>query len=455
MKQIVHIFLLLASIVLLLTGATGCKKYLEAKPDKQLAVPGTLEDLQALLDFSPVVSNDPGCTEVSADNYYLNTASYHALTLDGDRRMYTWEKDEIFQTTVNDWSDLYKRIYYMNTVLETLGGIVRTNANATNYDNVKGQALLLRGKSFLSLVTIWAKVYDAATAATEPGIPLKVSANFTEVSVRASLQACFEVLLSDLKASAALLPVKPLHVTRPSKPAAYGYLMRACLYMRDYAMAGKYADSCLQLQNVLLDYNLLNAAASFPIPLFNSEEIMHCSTAPVQLIQSEAIIDSLLYQQYDANDLRKSIFFKANGGGTYIFKGTYDNSWADQFTGIAADEVYLTRAECAARAGNVQAAMDDLNALMVKRWKVGLFVPFNAATAAEALQIILTERRKELLMRGIRFMDLKRLNKEGAGIVLKRIVDGKTYVLPPNDLRYALPIPERVIVLSGMVQNPR
>jgi hypothetical protein len=58
-------------------------------------------------------------------------------------------------------------------------------------------------------------------------------------------------------------------------------------------------------------------------------------------------------------------------------------------------------------------------------------------------------------MRGLRWMDIKRLNKDGAKITLTRNVEGNTYTLPPNDLRYALPIPEEVISLTGMPQNIR
>jgi starch-binding outer membrane protein, SusD/RagB family len=64
-----------------------------------------------------------------------------------------------------------------------------------------------------------------------------------------------------------------------------------------------------------------------------------------------------------------------------------------------------------------------------------------------------TERRKELTMRGLRWIDIKRLNKEGAGIVLKRLIGDKTYTLQPNDPRYALPLPADIILNTGMQQN--
>jgi len=78
-----------------------------------------------------------------------------------------------------------------------------------------------------------------------------------------------------------------------------------------------------------------------------------------------------------------------------------------------------------------------------------------AIDAADALQKVLTERRKQLVMRFVRWMDIKRLNKEGASITLKRIINGQLYSLPPNSNLYALAIPEDVIVLSGIQQNPR
>ena len=58
-------------------------------------------------------------------------------------------------------------------------------------------------------------------------------------------------------------------------------------------------------------------------------------------------------------------------------------------------------------------------------------------------------------MRGLRFMDIKRLNVVGAEIIMKRLINGEEIILPPNDLRYALAIPEDVIALSRIVQNPR
>jgi hypothetical protein len=58
------------------------------------------------------------------------------------------------------------------------------------------------------------------------------------------------------------------------------------------------------------------------------------------------------------------------------------------------------------------------------------------------------------MMRQARWMDVKRLNKEGYNISMIRYTLGKTYTLAPNSTGYVLPIPEKVIQLTGMPQNP-
>jgi hypothetical protein len=99
--------------------------------------------------------------------------------------------------------------------------------------------------------------------------------------------------------------------------------------------------------------------------------------------------------------------------------------------------------------------LQDVNILLVNRFKTGTFQPYSAASSQEALQLVIAERKKELVFRGLRFTDLRRLNKEGAGIWLNRVVNGIVFQLPPNDLRYTLPIPNDAIAGSKIVQNPR
>ncbi|MFD1185278.1 RagB/SusD family nutrient uptake outer membrane protein [Pontibacter rugosus] len=447
------------ALLLLACTLVACEDFLEEKPDGKLAVPSSLEDLQALLDYVNVLNyNSPaGSSETSADDYYLTTDAWAALFNEGEQRKYTWAEDNLFHIDYypNDWYSAYERVYYANTVLEGLQRLARTPANAAAWDQVKGQALYHRAQALLNAAFVWTVAYDEATAATDLGLPLRLSTDFGGRSVRASLQETYGQILQDLEQATALLPVTARHVMRPSAPAAHALLARTLLVMGRYAEAGAQADRSLQLYDRLLDYNTLDSAVSFPFPPFNPEVLQESQiSTPEPLYISTARVDSTLYRLYAPDDLRKALFFQENADGSQAYRGSYEGN-PTLFAGVATDEVYLIQAETLARAGDVTGALERLNTLLRYRWRTGTFVELTAATPDEALALVLQERRKELLMRGLRWMDIKRLNREGAGITLRRVLDGRAYVLPPGDPRFALPLPEEVIELSGMTQNPR
>jgi tetratricopeptide (TPR) repeat protein len=442
---------------------TACKKYLDAKPDQKLVVPTTLKDLQALLDNTSVNNeSSPSADEASADNYYLLKANYDALsTL--SQKAYGWENYD-YTVYPNDWSIIYNGIYPSNVVLSAIGNIEKTELNQADWNNAKGSALFFRSQGFLRAAFIFCKSYDESTANDDLGIVLRQTPDFTEKSVRANLKDTYTKIITDLKEAASLLPITPKHVLRPSKPAAFALLARTYMSMRDYDNAYKYADSCLQLKNDLMNYATETSPtnATRPIQQFNKEVIFSSILGTYvynSVVPGTSRVDSILYNSYSNNDMRKTVFFRdatTLGSTGYIFKGTYDGSYTNLFIGIATDEVWLMRAECSARLGNKNAALGDLNTLMQKRWNNnGTWIPFSASTAQDALNLILTERRKELIFRGLRWMDIKRLNKEGANIILKRVMNGQTYTLSPNDLRYALLLPQDIINLTGMPQNER
>jgi hypothetical protein len=434
----------------------SCKKYLNEKPDTALAIPETATDFQALIDNVAIMNFSPGGGEISSDNYYLTDADYTALSQENYRREYTWQKDYLFSLLGNnDWFNTYRPVFTCNTVLAGVGTAEISPSNQKVYDNIRGEAYFARAQAFYQAADLWAPAYDEVTASTQLGIPIRLGIDFNQKSARSTVEETYAQIVSDLKSGIPLLPAIPAHQIRASKPAAYALLSRVYLAMGKYNQAGLYADSSLKIVSTLIDYNKVSISAAFPFAQFNAEVIREAKTpVPAPLNNSVARIDSQLYAAYAPNDLRKKLFFKTSTNGTFVFKGSYEGS-RNLFSGIATDEVYLIRAECYARAGKVNEAMSDLNTLLVNRYKTGTFVPLSASNSGTALNYILLERRKELLMRGLRWMDLKRLNREGMNIRLTRQVAGQTYTLLPNDLRYALPIPEDILQITGMPQNPR
>lgn len=447
------------ALILFITFAllTSCEKYLEQKPSKNLVVPETLADLQTLLDNDYKMNLN--CTvlgETSADNYYLTNAQWSGLS-SINRMVYVWDTAiYTYGSLPNDWYNTFQDIYYANVVLDNIQNISRNSSNQQDWDNIKGSALVFRARSFLEAAWTWAAAYDENSTDLNGGIPLRLTSDFNIPSSRTSVKDTYKQIIQDLKDAIPLLPTTPTHVMRPSKPAALGLLARAYLSMRQYDSCFKYSDLYLQLDNQLLDFSSLNPAAGFPIQQFNIEvtfqDRMQFTYLDAAYIYAK--VDSLLYTSYGSNDLRKLIFFKYNADQTVKFVGSYDGTLY-LFNGIATDEMYLMRAECEARLGNTASAMNDLNILLEKRWVTDTFIPLTASTSDQALSFVLTERRKELLFRGLRWMDIKRLNKEGANITLVRNVNNQTYTLPPNDNRFAIPIPADIIDLTEMQQNPR
>lgn len=457
--------MLLLFITVIVISLPQCKKdWLDEKPDKKLVVPSTLTDLQALLNNESVftISATPAMGEMSCDDYYLMDNIY-TNAKDIEKKIYTWAPGDIYSGSVNiaDWNAPYQIIYYTNIILETLETIERNEANKISWDNIKGQALFHRAYANFHLAQIFCKPFNEATANTDPGLILRTKSDVNAPSVRSTVEQSYNQIFEDLNLSKRLLlTTPPAYPLTPYKASALALLARTYLLIEKYDSALYYADATLQINNVLVNYSsTYNPSNNNPITVY-SPEILYFSMMYMYNIMPYnnglGNVDTVLYKLYDNNDARKTIFFKTISG-RLAFCGTYSGLPFYFFNGIATDEVYLIRAECYARSNKVDLALQDLNALQKKRWKDNaVFTPTTAANADEALSKILIERRKELCFRGIRWMDLRRLNKQAqTAKTLTRIINGQIITLPPNDIKYVFPIPNNEILYSGIEQNPR
>lgn len=439
-------------LIILSQSSLYCKKYLETKSVQTLSTPSTLEDLQLLLDNSDLTTA-VNITNTSSDEYYLKYTDWQPLSII-QKRAYVW--DPVLNNPT-DWISLYKYVNYANNVLFNLETI-DSEGQESKANAIKGGALFIRAHCFYHIAQLYATQFDPLTAGKDLGIPLRLNADFNEPSVRSTVKQTYDQIIKDLTEAAALLPEKSLYKTRPDKAAAYALLARVYNQVYNYAMALTSASLSLQHSNTLIDLNQENVTAPFPfLNVTANPEILYywATSAPVNIRMGVAKIDSALYDSFDADDLRKQAYFKSNGNGTYSFKGNYTGK-SSLFNGIAVDEVYLIKAEANARLGNTAKALEDLNTLLSKKWKSDKFTPLTASTPLEALQIILTERKKELIYRATRWPDLKRLNKDPQfATEIRRELNGQIYSLKPNDLRYALLIPQEILNRVNLPQNPR
>lgn len=458
--------LLLTLFIFLLNSS--CEKYVDIKKSSAQALIQTADDCQLVLDnYTNMNTGYPSDGEVSADDYYISDAGYLSSSLtDADRGLYTWSSNAVRPVALPQWQSPYKVIYHSNLVLETTEKL-KGSADQTILNNLKGQALFFRAYAFFQVTQLYTKPYTTVTATQDLGIPLRLSSDINGKSDRGTLQQTYSQIIGDLKEAIDLLPLTSVVATRPNKVATYAMLSRVYLSMEDYTEALSNANLVLKYNSQLIDFNTLNKTSSTPFsPRFNKEVIFHSITASVPILNPSsatanvAKIDLALVASYSANDLRGQIFLKANSGthtGSFRFTGNYEPATsATLFNGLAVDEMYLIRAECYARSGNISSAMTDLNTLLRTRWATNTYVDMTASNADEALTKVLIERRKELLMRGQRWNDLRRLNKDSRfAKTLTRTINGTTYTLPPNDVRYTLLIPSEVIINSSIPQNTR
>lgn len=451
-------------IFLSLTVFYSCQKerdFLNNKPDQSLVIPTTLGDYERLLNdqFTFNLYTDQVLGTASADEYYVPDDVLNSSPADYYRTLYIWDKD-IEQSSFgyeSDWNSAYKQIFQCNVVLEGIGDLPDAEKSGEMFDIIKGRALFLRSWAFYNLVQTYAMPYDPATAKNDLGIPLRLSSNINQKSVRASVQECYDQIIFDLGLALSLLPDFSVYKTHPSGVATLGFLSRVYLAMGYYEKAFEYADLFLSKYDLLTDYNILSTSRKSSInTTFLDEDVFHTSMSTSSpSTRTRARIPDEIYNMYHENDLRRTRFFRLDNGEIF-FKGSYDY-FGYHYSGIATDEIYLIRAECFARMGKTVLALKDLNHLLQFRWDNNIsFLPMEASSADLAISIILEERKKELLFRGTRWTDLRRLNREERfKTTIRRVMGGKEYTLPPNDPRYAMPIPKSEIELSNIEQNER
>lgn len=453
-----HFLICLFGIVILMTS---CKKYLDSSPDKKLTTPDVIQDLRALMDFNGLMNEDYSAYgAIASDDYFVTDEAYNSFSSSSYSEYYIWGLNVDPIDEHSDWLKSYQRIFYANVVLDNVDKVALNGASQPDLDAIKGEALFYRGYNHFLISQIYALPYNPATASSTPGVPLRLTSDVNVESTRPNLKNEFNSIIEDLKAAAPLLPDYSPGKLRPSRPATYAALANVYLIMQKYAEAEKMADAALAIDDSLLDYNVIQAEQQAPIPVLNKEVLWQADLAyKTILATSNAKVDIDFFQSYQQNDLRKYLYFDTSEIPV-IFKGHYNGQYsgtAVYFGGLAVDELYLIKAESAARLGKLNESAIALNKLAINRFNKADFVPFDFTDRNKAINAILDMRRKELCFRGLyRWMDVRRLSQiPGEEITLHRTLMGKTYTLKPGDLHYAFLIPQDVIDNSKIEQNKR
>lgn len=459
-----------AAIAILATAAmtfTGCDNYVDITPTGVITMDSASQYLE-LVAF-PQRSYYPSAFAMLSDNAWIKESTvigHESQTYDGINTTFNEQADRNELADNNLYENCYAYILRENIVISQVDNSI---GDSKTKSLAKAEARIMRAWDHFVAVNTFAKAYDPSTAATDGGVPIVDSYDLEGTPTKATVDQVYNFIIGEVEASLPYLEEKPLTAYHPSKAFGYAFAALVYLFHHDYDKALEAANSSLALNNSLVDYVALKAAGGPTkdkrYAKGGNPEVLNYAFqgSPTEnLTYTYGMISPELVKLYGDNDLRLSLFFKTKGNSSYFFdEGSGAALWNASITyskffystvGLRTAEVYLIKAEAEARLGDIAASTTTLNTLRAKRIEGDGAVLSQPATEQEAVENVITERRKELLFGFHRFWDLKRLNTEPAyqKTILRTfpLVDTttpqQTYTLSPNSNLYIIPFPKAV-----------
>jgi starch-binding outer membrane protein, SusD/RagB family len=400
--------------------------------------------------------------DIAADNFYNGPDN-----LGNSNSLFRWNYTADNNPVQGGWDDAYRVIQHTNLCLRGIDRFVATDGQKVN--RIEGQARALRAFMHFELLRWWATDYDRNSTAL--GVPYVDKFDVEQMPSRPTVKQTYDRIEADLKTAISMLSNtdRPIQSPTSTAGAARAYidpLVCRAMLARMYLYANQ-LDSAIKYSTLVINARPLASPDDFM-------EIWHdASTAEViwsiKYQTSEPALAREIYQTagdliswqpvddllnlYDFGDIRFDAYWAdVNGNivlGKYSAKTTSlaNPDGVTDFKILRTGEMYLIRSEAYARkTGFGTQALADLNALRSAR---------DAATGTETgaglLAAIQTERRKELVMEGHRFFDLKRTVR-----TVSRTQDCDPYcTLAPANRAWAFPVPQpEMLANRNMVQNP-
>jgi hypothetical protein len=438
---------------------SSCEKYLDITP-KGKRLLSTVADYDQWLNdetLSYGLQPSTGVFNYFGDNVdVVNIPTpptlFHEL-------MYTWAPQFSFDINAAPmfWGEHYGRINQFNTVL--VGIDEATGGTILKKKNLKAEALLGRALEYFYLVNEYAKPYDSATAAKDPGVPFVTSNDVTSaVPPRSTIAENYKQIIDDLTAAIPDLPAdNRANRFRGSIAGAYSVLARVYFYARNYTEAQKNAELALaNTQAVMIDFNgvfpATNLLSTHPDVVYGRMVIGQVP-ATLEFMRTFAGNDLRVRKLYTSTD---AYTFTKRGGNTFVPAFvTPVLQWINNGTSV--QELKLMAAECAARNNNLPLALQYLDEVQKYRFATATYVKFQSTNQEAVLQEVQKERSHEMPFNGLRWFDMRRLDKENRmGPVNRYNAQGAIVAtLAPHSDRYTLQIPVQVMSFNpGMPQNP-
>ena len=496
---------------------TGCRKFLkEASQDEM--TPTTTTSINELLakEGYPYVATAATASDGYSLCNYLNLMDddmhmqYYSTDLTNYvKPFYKWSDNVYVEAAagassggaLNPYENLYNRIRGCNVVMDMLPDVSGPEADK---EQIKGEALVLRAYYYLMLVNLYGWPYNdtAHDKNSSLGVPIISKGDISDEAIaRSTVKQVYDLITADIENAVLLLEKKKSISTvyRINYRTAWLLASRIYLYMEQWDKVIEYTNKLIGDYPLLTDLNLWtlplaqastgNKNASFLDPanvemLFMFSGQRSGDLTLINIGSAYACVASTdLTSQFEINDMRFSVYNSTNPLPNFFLtrlNGHYTNSKVYFSNGQAGRsfrmaEAYVNRAEACIRiviqggdAALLQKALDDLNALRIKRFKSG--APNAIVSLAslnndpqQVLRFCLTERRREFSFEELRWFDLRRYGMPSIVhtydpnevFLINAALPVETYTLPQGSNRYVMQIPQNALDANpALIQNP-
>lgn len=450
---------ILCILTLGLTFAS-CNDYLDDAP-KGSKIPTTLADFEAFIrDEYTNQSVDMAQASTLINDKFIDIATLAAERL--TKANYMWDETadriQLNQADERAYYGQYAGISTFNLIIAN--ALTTTEATEEQKRILWAEAKVLRAMSYYNLVNFYADTYVASTAATKLSVPLITIADINAPSKQVTIQEMYDFILADVKDALPYLPKVSQTALHPNLGAGYAFYSRVYLQMNNYTEALKYANLALAENNKLYDwvayYNnnkaVIDLPASYtttPSPMgYDYVENYTFRHGQRTYLSTEYSIPVERAQRFETGDARFKSRWKIRtvGAETY-YRRTLSGMF--NYGGITTVEVYLIKAECLARAGQISEALDLLNAVRKTRILPASYQDIATADKTTALNAIFRTKYNELILTLIPFADARRLNAEGVyKFSLSKTADGTNYNLSSESHLWTMTFPQ------GATKNP-
>lgn len=460
MKRIKNFFFLIGTIALF----SSCSDFLDTLP-KGKVIPTTVEDYGNLMKDMTLSNGYDALPYYCSDDLMIPNRAIN-LTNASNKAYFWMEAFYLDSEDDSNWNQTYNHLFTVNVVLENIGSA--TGGTETDRRRIAAEAKIFRAYYYWYLQSLYGPAYNAATAATDLSVPLVTEPNLEAKHSRATVEQVTTQILSDLEGIDQDLPVLGSNNYKPTRASAYAMRARVLFYMGRYDEAATEAEKALELNSQLEDMREWSFPTEFPSGSINGKPTdisspqkiwfhnVNGSSALRQMAIGEDLLE--LYKQNE-KDLRFKFWFSnVDNKGEYFYdENTYCYIQTTPNYNIGVPEMMLIKAEALARKNDSQ-ALDILNELRKYRFTEEDYTMLTKDTDKSLLDIVLEERRRELVLSGLRWFDMKRLVNEGiyTKTLTRTTPDGTVHTLSPGSNRYLFPIPQSIINKnSNIVQNPR